>query len=64
LSAQAHDTVPSIPACPVPPMTLKQLQFNQYIPNSFPAGPYSGTINATDHTGRVIQCVQFNWNLS
>ncbi len=45
-------------------MTLKQLQFNQYIPNSFPAGPYSGTVNATDQTGRIIQCVQFNWNLS
>jgi hypothetical protein len=62
--SQAHAAVPSIPACPVPPTTLKQLQFNQFIPNSFPAGPYSGMVNATDQTGRVIQCVQFNFNLS
>ena len=62
--SKAHSVVPSIPACPVPPLELKQVQVTEPIPSSFPAGTYAGQVSATDETGRVIQCVKFNMKIN
>jgi hypothetical protein len=40
------------------------LAFNQYLPNSIPPGGYTGQVEATDQSGRIIQCVQFNFTIA
>lgn len=35
---------PGVPQCPVPPVALKTIAFNQPIPNVIPPGPYTGQV--------------------
>merc|ERR1711916_368413 len=61
---EAHNADPLIPGCPVPPTTIKTVKFNQYIPDAFPSGDYSGQVSAVDQTNRVIQCAKFKWTIA